>query len=948
MATGNYVLGNNTRHYNWPKILLITALLSVLATAIIVPIAIVSSQQGTIDDNGDRISCFPLTEFDLNKADCESHGCKWDAYGKHVKCYIDPQSYGYEVVKVDNDLIGTKVELRRRQSPSLYGGDFENVVFQVTQYTDDMMRFSFYSASKSIEENQPPVPLNIPKPSATAPKYEIRFNQTEGSPFEFQIVRKSSGTVLLDTKLGGLTIAEQFLMITFGLPSSFLYGIGENTHSSFVHDMNYKMWPIFARDQPTGDGELNLYGCHPFYTVSEDDGSSHGVFFFNSHSIDVTTLPAPGLTYRTIGGGLDFFVFLGPKPESVIDQYTQLIGRPMIPPYWALGFQISRYGYNSTEDIKEVVDRTKKAGIPQDIQYADIDYMDYRADFTIGKNFKDLPTYVSTTSADGLRFIVIIDHVVNTERSNYATHTSAMEKKVYITWGNATTGLQPEANCTISPHNCQDLGDVMLGYLWPDGKTAIPDFLKTNTTEWWNDQFVKFYEMIKFDGIWIDMNEPSNFDTNLEKPFNWPEGKPSWNLICPENKWDDPPYKTLSAKRTVTGRLSDKTLCMIGQQGQNNEFMHYQVHNVYGWSETVATYNSLRKVMGKRNVIISRSTFPSSGKYAGHWLGDNTSRWKDLHASIIGLLEFNMFGIPYVGADICGFNQNTTEQLCQRWMELGAFYPFSRNHNSENLRDQDPAVWSAPVIDSSRNALNIRYKLLPYLYTLFYHSRTTGSTVVRPLYHEFSNDLDAKMIDTQFLWGPALLISPVLTENETDLKVYLPNCTWYDYYTEQKVADEDIGHSVMYTPLEKINLHIRGGHILPTQKEALNTKLSRKNNFGLIIALDENGEAKGSLFRDDDESLDTVESSKFNHIVYAYSKNELKQTAGKQGYVDDQKHTVEEIKILGLNQKPKSIEKDKVTIPNDKWTYNTTSMVLFLSGQTLSLQEDWSIILQMQ
>ena len=102
----------------------------------------------------------------------------------------------------------------------------------------------------------------------------------------------------------------------------------------------------------------------------------------------------------------------------------------------------------------------------------------------------------------------------------------------------------------------------------------------------------------------------------------------------------------------------------------------------------------------------------------------------------VGLLEFNMFGIPYVGADICGFNQNTTEQLCQRWMELGAFYPFSRNHNSENLRDQDPAVWSAPVIDSSRNALNIRYKLLPYLYTLFYHSRTTGSTVVRPLYHE--------------------------------------------------------------------------------------------------------------------------------------------------------------------------------------------------------------------
>ena len=95
-----------------------------------------------------------------------------------------------------------------------------------------------------------------------------------------------------------------------------------------------------------------------------------------------------------------------------------------------------------------------------------------------------------------------------------------------------------------------------------------------------------------------------------------------------------------------------------------------------------------------------------------------------------------MFGIPYVGADICGFNENATEQLCQRWMELGAFYPFSRNHNSEYLVAQDPAAWSSSVIDSSRTALNIRYKLLPYLYTLFYLSRTTGRTVVRPLYHE--------------------------------------------------------------------------------------------------------------------------------------------------------------------------------------------------------------------
>lgn len=99
------------------------------------------------------------------------------------------------------------------------------------------------------------------------------------------------------------------------------------------------------------------------------------------------------------------------------------------------------------------------------------------------------------------------------------------------------------------------------------------------------------------------------------------------------------------------------------------------------------------------------------------------------------MLEFNMFGIPYIGADICGFFLNTTESLCQRWMELGAFYPFSRNHNTLGAEPQDPARWPS-VAEASKKALNVRYRLLPYLYTLFFHSHQMGNTVVRPLYHE--------------------------------------------------------------------------------------------------------------------------------------------------------------------------------------------------------------------
>ncbi len=183
--------------------------------------------------------------------------------------------------------------------------------------------------------------------------------------------------------------------------------------------------------------------------------------------------------------------------------------------------------------------------------------------------------------------------------------------------------------------------------------------------------------------LWIDMNEPANFDTNKEKPWNWPVGKPAWNLVCPSNNsLDNPPYLPLVA--TMYGpetKISDKTLCMIGRQGETDQYNHYDVHNLYGWSQTEPTLQAARETLKKRSIVISRSTYPSSGHYAGHWLGDNQSQWKHLKLNIIGLLEFNLFGIPYIGADICGFFNDATPEMCTRWMQIGAFQTFYRNHN---------------------------------------------------------------------------------------------------------------------------------------------------------------------------------------------------------------------------------------------------------------------------
>lgn len=135
--------------------------------------------------------------------------------------------------------------------------------------------------------------------------------------------------------------------------------------------------------------------------------------------------------------------------------------------------------------------------------------------------------------------------------------------------------------------------------------------------------------------------------------------------------------------------------------------------------------------------MLARSTFAGQGHYGAHWLGDNTATWDDLYYSIPGMMNFNMFGIPLAGADICGFNGNTTEELCTRWLELGAFYPWARDHSSIGTTPQEAYAFGTAVADIARDVLLVRYSLHPYYYTLFMAVATNGGTVVRSMLFEF-------------------------------------------------------------------------------------------------------------------------------------------------------------------------------------------------------------------
>lgn len=215
-------------------------------------------------------------------------------------------------------------------------------------------------------------------------------------------------------------------------------------------------------------------------------------------------------------------------------------------------------------------------------------------------------------------------------------------------------------------------------------------------------------------------------------------------------------------------------------------------------------------------------------------------------------MGFNLFGTPQSGVDICGFYGRPSEELCTRWLQVGAFYPYSRNHNvrSTSEFDQDPASWSEASRNSTREALMIRYTILPYMYNLFYIHRVRGGTVMRALWAEFPGDQVALGVDTQFLIGPAFLVSPVLTEGATEVEAYFPEGSrWFAYRNGAEI--EEAGSVILTAPFGVINLHVRGGYILPTQEPALNTMLSRQNAFGLIVALDGSYAARGEMYWDD-------------------------------------------------------------------------------------------------
>ncbi|KAF4037503.1 Glycosyl hydrolases family 31 [Phytophthora infestans] len=680
---------------------------------------------------------------------------------------------GYAVTSASEDAGVLTINLAVNTAPTStpYGTDLSALVVTVTKTESDSVRVKI--GDKSNKRWEVPKSLftagtlgttSTAKSAATDPLYSFNYTQ---NPLTFKVVRKSDGYTLFDSSGISLVVKDQYLQVATALHNDLsVYGIGESTRDNFKMSTGDKH-TLWARDQPSAKPNVNTYGSHPFFLGINRQGQAHGVLLLNSNVMDLT-LDIGRLVYQTIGGVLDFNIVLGPTPANVVTQYTKLIGRPKLMPYWSYGFHQFCWGYGSIDALRTVVSQYKSNNLPLDVIWSDIDYMKSFHDFTLDPvNFPQakMATFMDEIHASGQKYVPIIDPEISEHTNDYA-YTQGLSMDIFI----------------------RDVsGKPYLGQVWP-GPTFFPDFFHPNATSYWSEQIQLMYKSFTFEGLWIDMNELANFCPGSKCTRNPVDtcpktGNSTTMTICCRhcsvnvNKYDNPPFAINNAgNHDAIYHKGISTAAL-----QYGGLRQYDTHNLYGLSESIVTNAVLEEITNKRTFVLSRSTFPGSGAHVAHWTGDNAATWDDLRWSIPSILKFGLFGIPMVGADICGFLGASDMELCARWTALGSFYPLARNHNNLDSPSQETYMWPE-VTAVGQKFIGLRYRLLPYIYTLSYHAHRDGLPIARPVLMEFPTDTVTHNINYQFMIGNALLVTPVVNKGATTVTGYFPRGVWYNIF----------------------------------------------------------------------------------------------------------------------------------------------------------------------
>ncbi|KAJ3681640.1 hypothetical protein LUZ60_014213 [Juncus effusus] len=512
---------------------------------------------------------------------------------------------------------------------------------------------------------------------------------------------------------------QQKVEIKFPAGTSF-YGTGEASGplertGKRIFTWNTDAWGF-------GPGTTSLYQSHPWVLAVLPDGKSVGILADTTRRCEVDL--GEECVVRIISAASYPVITFGPfgSPNEVLMSLSRAIGTVFMPPKWSLGYQQCRWSYDSAERVIEVAETFRKKGIPCDVIWMDIDYMDGFKCFTFDKEtFPDPKSMVDKLHVNGFKAIWMLDPGIKKE-DGYFVYDSGSESDVWVQKSDGT------------PY---------VGEVWP-GPCVFPDYTQEKTRSWWA-QLVRDFMSNGVDGIWNDMNEPAVF-------------------------------------KTVTKTMPDGNIHR-GDTNLGGKQNHPFYHNVYGMLMARSTQEGMK--MGdstKRPFVLTRAGFVGSQRYAATWTGDNLSNWEHLHMSLSMVLQLGLSGQPLSGPDIGGFAGDATPKLFGRWMGIGSLFPFSRGHSEKGTIAHEPWSFGEECEEVCRLALLRRSRLIPHLYTLFYLAHINGSPVATPLFFNDPQDNKLRTVENAFLLGPLLVCSSTLSDKSShELAHVMPSGTWLPF-----------------------------------------------------------------------------------------------------------------------------------------------------------------------
>ena len=573
-----------------------------------------------------------------------------------------------------------------------------------------------------------------------------------------------------------------------------VYGLGEQIRGINKRGWQYVSWNY---DNPNHHEDTrSLYGAHNFIIIHGT--VTFGAFFDFAGKIefDIGYTKRSMMQIHAASNNLTVYIITGESEKDIVKQFRKMVGRSYIPPFWAFGYGQSRWGYKTEEDIRTVAKQYQEAGIPLDSIYLDIDYMERYKDFTVDtERFPNLKGLATDMKEQGIHLVPIIDAGVKIE-DGYDVYEEGVQNNYF----------------------CKNAeGGDFVGAVWP-GRVHFPDFLQPKARDWFGKKYAVLTEQ-GIDGFWNDMNEPAIFYTEdrLADTCAEIEKLTAGNMGIQEY------FAFTGMVAGLNGNIGDYDKFYHNVDGKMVK--HSEVHNLYGMNMTRSAFEALQEISPeKRTLFFSRSSYIGAHRYGGIWQGDNKSWWSHILQSMQQLPALNMAGFLFTGSDTGGFGCDTTEDLMIRWLQYSLFTPLFRNHSADGTREQE--LYQFSNVEATGKMVQIRYSLIPYLYSEFLKAALNDEMMFKPLAFDFPDDAMAEQVEDQLLLGNELMIAPIYKQNAQGRYVYLPEEMMLVRMHSSKDYTTEIlpkGHHYVSVGLDELVFFIRNQKAIPFAESAENT-----------------------------------------------------------------------------------------------------------------------------